>query len=486
MDRQRSTRTRWRSVSIWLSSVLTLLIAGNFAVGQFSSAAAATPVTAGYKDFSFGSTTDPAITGEKPESKLWWNDGFWWGSLFNTTDKKFHIYKLNLNTQNWEDQNTPLDDRDTTKADVLWDQPNQKLYVVSHIFVDQGVADTNQANWGRLYRYSYANGAYTLDSGFPVTVTQGKSETLVLAKDSTGMLWVTYVQNSKVMINHSIGSDSSWGTPTQLPVSGSSVGSDDISSIVAFGGNQIGMMWSNHPSGATNTKMYFAAHTDGTSDTSWSVIAAYAPGGAAADDHINLKSVQSDGTGKIFAVVKTSFNDTGSSSDPLIVVLACTSGGSCTSPGSWQFPVVYYVRDGAYTRPILLIDTDNNQLHVFAANPDSGTPKAIYHKVANISSLTFPTGSGDPFIKSITDTDINNPTSTKQNVNRTTGLVVLASDSTSKWYLHNYLSLGGPPPATATTTPSATPSPTPTGSPSPTITPNPLLKKRVYLPEVVR
>ena len=33
-------------------------------------------------------------------------------------------------------------------------------------------------------------------------MTCGKAETLTIAKDSTGELWVTYVENSKVIINH--------------------------------------------------------------------------------------------------------------------------------------------------------------------------------------------------------------------------------------------------------------------------------------------
>ena len=37
----------------------------------------------GHRDFSYGKTGDAKLTGERPESKLWWNDGSWWGSLFD-------------------------------------------------------------------------------------------------------------------------------------------------------------------------------------------------------------------------------------------------------------------------------------------------------------------------------------------------------------------------------------------------------------------
>jgi hypothetical protein len=62
--------------------------------------------------------------------------------------------------------------------------------------------------------------------------------------------------------------------------------------------------------------------------------------------------------------------------------------------------------------------------------------------------LSFPSGPGTPFIQSTTDTKVNNPTSTKQSLDSTTGLLVLAGDDGTRTYLHNFLTLGSgaPPP----------------------------------------
>ena len=61
---------------------------------------ASTPLSkVGYLDFSYGGSNaikDP--TAEKPESKLWWNDGFWWGSLYNGSASAYHIYRLDWGT----------------------------------------------------------------------------------------------------------------------------------------------------------------------------------------------------------------------------------------------------------------------------------------------------------------------------------------------------------------------------------------------------
>jgi hypothetical protein len=290
--------------------------------------AAATDV--GYRDFSFGSSGISAPTGEKPESKLWWNDGSWWGSLYNDGAQEYHIYRLDEASQNWVDTGTLLDDRSQSKADVLWD--GQKLYVASHVFTTNGRPDPDSSTWGRVYRYSYdpVSKAYSLDAGFPVTVTEGRSETLVLAKDSTGQLWVTYVENDAVMVNHSNASDLNWGTPFVLPAGNNAVGvtTDDISAVhafqgdkigVAFQGDKIGVMWSNQ----TQSKMYFAIHNDSDPDAVWQPEETALPGpgcsGACADDHINLKSLLSDGSGRVFAAIKTSLS-TGSAPSIMLLV----------------------------------------------------------------------------------------------------------------------------------------------------------------------
>jgi hypothetical protein len=270
-----------------------------------------------------------------------------------------------------------------------------------------------------------------------VNVTKGRSETLVLDKDSNNRLWVAYVESevdvsgsptrTRVMVNHSTTDDATWGEPYELPVAGAgNLGTDDIASLIAFHG-KIGIMWSNR----TEQTMYFASHADGAEDTAWTSFPVYGGNGAdAVDDHINLK-LQSDGTG-IYAVLKTSFVN---SADPEIVLVACTN--SCATPTNWRPYIVYQVQD-QHTRPILLVDSSNRAVHIFTTTPEVGG--AIYHKVWDMDTGKF--GPMEPFIRSSTDTQINNATSTKQTVNSTTGLVVLASDVSTRFYLHNYLSLG--------------------------------------------
>jgi hypothetical protein len=63
-------------------------------------------------------------------------------------------------------------------------------------------------------------------------------------------------------------------------------------------------------------------------------------------------------------------------------------------------------------------------------------------KSSSIDNINFPSGKGTPFIQSSSDTTINNPSSTKQNLTSATGLLVIAGDDHSHFYLHNRIDLG--------------------------------------------
>lgn len=393
----------------------------------------------GFEDYAYGSAVVNAPTGEKPESKLWWNDDIWWGSMWDPSANEYRIYRLNSATEAWENTGVPIDDRSTTKADALWD--GNKLYVASHIF-DEGGGSAGQNEAARLYRYSYNTSIkeYTLDTGFPVEINSSTSETLVIDKDYSGKLWITWTQSGEVWINASTTDDLHWNTPIQLPVQTSTAKSDDIASLQHFDDNKIGLLWSDQNA----RKMFFAIHLDGANFDDWQAAETAlndAGNAAVADDHINLK-MGKDGQGNLYAVTKTSLSD---SNDPLIYLLKRDRFGV------WTSYVFGYNRDH-HTRPIILIDESNNLLYVFAMGTVSGV-NSIYMKTSDLNNISFPLGVGTPFIQNTAYDDINNPTSTKQTVNNRMGLVVLASDATQNVYFHNTIPANVSMPAIASFTP---------------------------------
>jgi hypothetical protein len=436
-------------------------------------------------------------TGEKPQSKLWYNDGRWWGNMFNISDGKYHIYWLDLVSQTWKDTGTILDPRPQTKADCLW--TGTRLYVASGGGSDLSGSGTTAALSANLYRYSYntATKTYSLDSGFPVTIRNGGAESIVLDKDSLGKIWVTYTQGNKVYVNHSLSSDTDWNVdvaPFQVAGTNTNVSPDDISTLVAVDG-QIGVFWSNASadqfSGSSDTAFYFAAHTDGAADNAW-------VGGVAlrqpeiADDHINVKSLQADASGNIFAMVKSSMNSIGTPQLYLLVAKKQSNGTYI-----WEKHIESMREDGQ-TRPILLIDSQNRQLYVFTSTESGGN---VYYKTTSLDNIQLypssgPNAGAGSLLMSKPGYAINNATSTKQSVNTASGIVVLASHDNgtsvdtiqADYYFHNYINLGGPVP-----TPLSTISPTTTKLPAtaqptvtPTVGPGQPPKPHVYVSLVVR
>ncbi len=460
--------------------VFVLALTFIFAISSRNSAAANQNV--GYPDFSFGSAPGGDATADKPQSKLWYttegNTTTWWAVMFNGSVGRWRIHKLNWPSQ-WVDTGVNVDDRATSRADVLWDNNTKKLYIVSLVRL-------SSSNQSRLYRYTYSGGTYTLDSGYPVVVMKtdsstpdpvtGSAETMAFDKDSTGRLWITFTQNKKVWVNSNPDDGKDWSKPFVLPNS-SAIGSDDISSVVAYNdknGPSIGVLWSNHTTTSADSMMNFSYHKDSDPPGTWqpieSIYGGKGTGTCLADDHINLKSLQADPSGALFAAVKTSVGDSSS----------CTGGTDLIrlvvrnpTTNTWKWAAFGGTAEN-HTRPIVLLDTTTRTVYMFATAPESCG--IIYMKTSKMDNLSFPAGKGTPFISSSTNTCINNATSTKQTVNANTGLVVMASDKNSQNYLHNIQEIGG---SSATATPTTAVTNTPTATPTtaatntPTATPVP-------------
>jgi Concanavalin A-like lectin/glucanases superfamily len=419
-------------------STVRVVVTASNALGEASAASEASSVVAaagsvGFEGGSFGGAGDTTPSGSKPESKLWWNDGRWWADMWDPSSLSHHIFRLDVATQTWVDTEVQLDDRAGTRSDTLWDGTH--LYVASHVNSPCGCSASSFGNPSRLYRYTYdaATNTYMPDAGFPVAINDTSTETLVIDKDSTGTLWATWAQDNTVQVAHTVGgNDQAWSSPLTPPVSGANnLASDDISSLVAFGGNRIGVMWSNQ----TASAVFFAIHVDGTADTEWEASRTAIQGPNHADDHVNLRSLQGDDSGRVFAVVKTSLNDLPNPNPnaPLVMVLVRNPAS-----GDWSSSVFGRVRDD-HTRPIMVLDKEHGVVHVFATAPVNGG--AIYEKSSPFGSISFPDGLGTPVIRDAASPHMNNATSTKQSVDSTTGLVVMATNDTTERYWHAYKSL---------------------------------------------
>lgn len=368
-----------------------------------------------------------APSGSKPESKVWFHDGRWWGDLWDTTTSDHYIHWYDVSGRRWVRTGTILEDRSGTRSDVLSD--GNALYVSSHRFAEgSGSTATGQPALLRRYSYNPASKTYSLDAGFPVQINDARSETLVIDKDSTGRLWATWTQNAKVMVSVSSVGGQVWGTPFVVPTGDATVDSDDISSLVAFSPGRIGVMWSNQE----DDTFYFAHRSDSDPAGTWSPAEVAYTGPSHADDHINLANVSNEG-GRILAAVKTS--RTGS--NPLNVLLDRNP-----SNGVWEAHT-YGLSSDAHTRPIVVADQEHGVARMFAPASQSGG--SVYEKTAPLDDLGFVPGRGNAVLTDATSNDINNPTSTKQPVDATTGLLVLATNDSTRQYWTHFDPLDGPP-----------------------------------------
>lgn len=453
-----------------LRQALVLALIAALAPLGWAPAASADPVY-GRQSISYSGVANPP-TSDKPQSKLWWNDGSWWADMW-TSGSGWSIYRLDRPTATWVNTGVVNDSRSSTLADTMWD--GSHLYIASHVVTvstDASPKDSVSGQPAYLYRYSYSGGKYTLDAGFPTVITNNSSESMTIDEDSTGAIWSTWTQVSgnstsgytnTVYVNDSAAGGTSWATPFIIPVSNPHPAPDDISAVVSFAKNKIGVMWSDQLTGS----VWWATRTDGTSPTassSWNFQPAV-QGKGQADDHMNLKSLQSDTTGRVFAAVKTSLNDISSDTTlPQLLLLVFKPG-----TGAFTQSTISTVGD-CVSRPQIVLDTTNNLVHAFQTAPAtsvtscaySGVAGSIYEKTASMDNPSFGSGRGTPVIQSASSSNMNDVTTTKQGVNSSTGIVVMASDNVAKTYWYSDRPLG-----TSTTAPVASFTASPTSGTAP-------------------
>jgi hypothetical protein len=238
-------------------------------------------------------------------------------------------------------------------------------------------------------------------------------------------MWLAYEASNKIQIQWSDSPFNDWTNPViELDTA---VVTDDICAVTAFGGNKIGVLWSNQ-----NTKRFgFKYRNDSDSVHTWSADEVPASqsskdniGFGMADDHINF-AVESDGT--IYASVKTAYDTNGETSVGLLVRRPSPISGS----NHWEDLHNVRVRQGSSrepTRPIALLDEVNNKIYVIYTQDVGGND--IVYKYSSIKNISFPVGDGTKLIQNV-EHDWNDATSTKQSFNNE--VVILASSGSNQW-----------------------------------------------------
>jgi len=355
-----------------------------------------------------------ATCGDKPQSKVWEYSDKWYAVIPVAAEgfdaEGTWLWRLD-NDDTWT-KLIMLSTSTSARADALIDGD------FTHILLFDGQSNS------KFLTIEYVSGVYEIWSSGPglVSLTLGTDvETATIDIDNTGRIWLAYEAGTDINVQYSDSPYSTWNGPIVLE---SGVASDDICAVAAFGGNKIGVLWSNQ----SDTKFGFAYHNDGdpVSVSNWTfetAISANTPGLGVADDHINL-AVHSNGT--IYAAVKTSYNTV----DIVLVGLLVRS-----TSGSWNFYEVRNRTTDRPTRPLALLNEVEETITVVYIQSQEGDDV-----MSKSSYLSLP-----QFFPGIEGTKMfsDNPgegypwydiSSTKQNFNP--DVVVLASNGisgTERW-----------------------------------------------------
>ncbi len=335
------------------------------------------------------------LTADKPQSKCWHHAGKWWAVLNPGTELRL----FEFNGMAWT-QHLTLAEVNSTRCDCL--PVGDSVYILACT-----------SNSTRVFKLVFSDGQYGFAPGWdsPIDLPlQLSRETATIARDSTGVLWVATTEASKVNVYHSGSDERTWAGPFTVQ---DGIDSDDICLVTQLAAGSIGLLWSDQIRG----EFGFATHNDREPVTAWNR-ETVASGRSMADDHLNV-ALASDGT--LYAAVKTEFDTNGK----------VQLGLFCRAPGGfWSeiAPITILSSTDTGTRPIVLLNEQAGEIYVFFTNW-ADKPYTISVKSTRTDTLEFPRES----IRLLRSTvDLNNVSSTKQTVNRDTGLVFLASPSNER------------------------------------------------------
>ena len=363
--------------------------------------------------------TASAPTAHKPQSKIWFAGGRWWSVMWNAQAYTYRIYRLDRAKHAWVSTKLALDTRRDSHADVA--STGRTAMVASAAPPGTRDKDRRILLWKLTLR-----GDTWVRSGKPVAPALATPEAVVLDEDSTGTIWIAYTDDNggggrRVLVTHSTTDARHFTAPAPLGVDGSDDLSDDDLVAVAAYGDRVGLLWNNQTRGS----FVFASRPAGSTTTTW-VGQPVFQGTYLSDDHLSLKSPH-DGSSRLFALVKTSLNDERSSPDAAQMLLLALG-----DDGAWHSYPVWSIADHV-TRPLLLLAPSRNVALVFATSPCC-SGGVVYEKTASMTAPAFAPGLGTPFLHTPEDTKLNNPTSTKQPLDAQMGVVVVASDDSTRAY----------------------------------------------------
>jgi hypothetical protein len=392
-------------------------------------------------DGSFDVALTHQPTAGPSQSKLWFAEGAWWATIVDPTTQELHIGRLDPVTRRWSDTATLVDERLHVRADALWDGSHLTIVTAG----DKPTA--NQALRISQFHYDAAAGRFAIDSDLPIALTAAGVGDPVLARDSTGILWLAYLDQARLVLRHTLGDVLHWTPAAAAPIAGAD--GDVRAAALTADGTVLTLVWNR----VADETLQVGQHADGADPATWTTDSTPVAGLRDAPGGLSARTVATDGGSRLFVAFETApdRSPNANSLAPGAIVMVHDSAGT------WTNVQLGRVKDHLVS-PILVVDDGRDLLVAVASVASSGT---IVYKQSPLDRVSFESGRGTDLIVSSTDPSLQNPTSTKQAVDLAAGVVVLGADDGTGHYVHGLL-------ATASPIASGGPSPSvPAGSPSP-------------------
>ncbi len=365
----------------------------------------------------------------KNRGQVWYNvaRGRWDGILPDSTRDQFLMKDVD-GTQTFISA-PELDDRESGRAEVIWDESAAKLYVLSS-------HDTTT----EFFRLGYNSGTdtYSLEVGaerLGITVAgidrPDVQRPSGLTKLPNGKL-VAVANEGGIMVNHSTDDGATWqGSALNLD-SGFRAGHACIGFWNDGTDNRVAVFGSEDDGNAAAVwKFWHAKESDDlslagswTAETQGGTMPAFA-GGEEADDHCHMVVHGNI----IYVTVKIG---TPATNDDNITLLKRTASGTWT-----RHAVQVFTAANERTRPAAAIDTTNSAIYVAYADLGGGTNDVMYRR-ADLSDLDTWDAEANLFDGANTFNQVCMP---RETVTGATDLLVTAADETAGDLYYNLITL---------------------------------------------
>jgi FlgD Ig-like domain len=355
------------------------------------------------------------------QNKVFFHDGAWWVAAPDQSNNGWYLWK-NVGSS-WT-RSLFLNATNSIRPDCYVDSGNNKVYILNA---------SSSNNGTQFVRATYANGDWTADAGFPVTLTGftfPSEDACVLTRAKNGDFWAFVARTQVLYARHSTDGGQTW--------SGDIIVKNPLNEIitlcdaVAFqsnGQNYVGVGYAENT--ASNAVYGFLMHKDGNADNIWTdETSQLLPlPNAQADDHIGMAVSANN---EIYLAVKTKKVSNSA---------AAIGGYKRAANGGWSS---FTVSTSTWTRPAVVIDESNNEVYFFATL-ESLPRMGQYKKCAIGNEASLATAAEITFLQNASD-EFYNVSVPAHRVTSCTGLMVTAENSIGAqiWFKRLAIGTGGP------------------------------------------